>query len=145
MKLNQPRPILRWPGGKGRLLPKILPRIPPHVCYCEPFAGGLAVQFGKERSDVEVVNDINGDLIALYLNAQRHLPELLRQVESFISSRQLLHLVSVNPGLTEIERAARFLFRNRISFAGNCRSFGVSKTRGGAASFDRPLVRDILT
>jgi site-specific DNA-adenine methylase len=42
------------------MLKKILPLITPHVCYCEPFAGGLAVLMAKERSQVEVVNDING-------------------------------------------------------------------------------------
>lgn len=138
------KPILRWPGGKTRLLKRILPKIKPHVCYCEPFAGGLAVLFAKERSQVEVINDINGDLIALYLNAQRHLPELMRQVESFVSSRELFHLVGKNPGLTEIERAARFLLRNRISFAGNMHSFGVAKTAGGGVGFERQKVKASL-
>lgn len=37
------RPAVRRAGGKGRLLSSILPRIAEHTCYCEPFAGGLAV------------------------------------------------------------------------------------------------------
>lgn len=134
---NRVKPVLRWPGGKTRLLKSILPKIPPHVCYCEPFAGGLAVLLSKERSPVEVINDLNGELVALYLNVQKHLPELLRQMESVITSRQLLHLFTKQPGLTEIERAMRFLIRNRVSFGGNMHSFGVCKTKGGGVAFGR--------
>jgi len=119
MKTEIVKPVLRWPGGKRRLLKKLLPMIPPHICYCEPFIGGGAVLFAKPRSEVEVINDLNGDLVALYLNAQRHLGELLEQVQSFVSSRQIFHMVVQQPGMTEIERAARFLLRSRISFGGN--------------------------
>lgn len=125
-----------------KLLPMIAPM--PHVCYCEPFAGGLAVLMAKERSAVEVVNDINGDLIALYMNLQRHLPELLRHVDSFVSSRQLFHLFTKQPGVTEIERAARFLLRNRISFGGNMHSFAVAKTKRGGACFNRETASELL-
>jgi DNA adenine methylase len=119
------------------MLKKLLPMIPPHVCYCEPFAGGLAMLLAKPRSAVEVVNDLNGDLVALYLNVQKHLPEILRQIETVISSRQLFHLYCAQPGLTEIERATRFLIRNKISFGGNMHSFAVAKTKGGGAAFSR--------
>jgi DNA adenine methylase len=144
MKHEITKPILRWPGGKTRMLKRLLPKITPHVCYCEPFAGGLAVLFAKPRSTVEVVNDINGDLIALYLNAQRHLPELLRQIESFFNSRQLLRLANAQRGFTEIERGARFLLRNRLIFGGSFNGFRVSKTRGGGGGFSREKVKELL-
>ena len=51
------------------MLKQIMPMIPAHTCYCEPFFGGGAVLLAKERSSTEVVNDINGNLVA-YLNAQ---------------------------------------------------------------------------
>lgn len=78
--MNPARPILRWPGGKRRMLKRILPKITPHVCYCETFAGGLAVLLAKERSEVEIVNDLNGTLVALYRNLQYHLPALLAEM-----------------------------------------------------------------
>ena len=84
------KPILRWPGGKSRLLKKLLPLIPEHDCYGEVFGGGLALFGAKPRSPLEIVNDVNGDLIALYLNVQRHLPEMLRQIDLAVSSRELL-------------------------------------------------------
>ena len=136
------KPILRWQGGKTRMLKEILPLIPKHTCYCEPFAGGLAVLLAKERSQVEVVNDINGDLISLYRNVQFHLPALLSEIDFLFSARRNLHDFIAQPGLTELQRAARFLLVNRTSFGGNMNSFGVSKTSGGG--FKRSMVGDLL-
>jgi DNA adenine methylase len=138
------RPILRWPGGKSRMLKHVLPMIPDHVCYCEPFAGGLAVLLAKERSHVEVVNDLNGDLVALYRNLQFHLPAVLSELNWLFSSRQNLKDFNQQPGLTELQRAARFLLVNRTSFGGKMSSFAVAKTEGGGAGFDRVRMGDLL-
>jgi DNA adenine methylase len=143
-RLQPFRPVLRWPGGKSRMLRYLLPLIPKHVCYCEPFAGGLALLLAKPRSDVEIINDLNGDLVALYRSIQYHLPELLRELSFLISSREILAGFIRQPGLTDIQRAARFYYRNRTSFAGTMRSFAVAKTKGGGAGFPQDLNRDLL-
>jgi DNA adenine methylase len=135
---------VRWPGGKSRHLKLILPMIAPHVCYCEPFAGGLAVLLAKERSKVEVVNDINGDLVALYRNLQFHLPAILSEIDWFFASRKNLKDFIAQPGITEIQRAARFLLVNRTSFAGKMANFGIVKTPGGGVAFDRSKVGELL-
>jgi len=126
------------------MLKHIVPLIPAHVCYCEPFAGGLAVLLAKERSKVEVVNDLNGDLVALYRNLQYHLPALLSEINWLFASRQNLHDFIAQPGLTEIQRAARFLLVNRTSFAGKMSSFGIAKTAGGGVGFDRKRMGMLL-
>jgi site-specific DNA-adenine methylase len=51
------KPVFPWPGGKSWAAKYVLPMIPPHECYCEPFAGGLATLPAKEPSTLEVVND----------------------------------------------------------------------------------------
>lgn len=135
--MKRTRPIIRWPGGKSRLLKKLLPKIKPHICYAEHFGGGIALLLAKERSQVEVINDVNGDLIALYRNIQYHLPELLREIDCILGSRKNLFDFMAQPGLTEIQRAARFLARNKTSFGGNMNSFGVSKSGGGGGHFSR--------
>jgi len=135
---SRTKPILLWPGGKSRLLKKLLPLIPEHDCYGEVFGGGLALFGAKPRSPLEIINDLNGDLIALYLNVQRHLPEMLRQINLAISSRELLFKYVAQPGLTDIERAARFLIRNRTSFGGGGDSFAVARSsKGGGAGINR--------
>ena len=139
------RAILKWPGGKRRLLKKLLPMVPEDaVCYCEVFAGSAALLLAKERHPLEVVNDLNGDLVALMRNAHFHLPALLEEMRWFVASRKDFFDYAAQPGLTEIQRAARFLLRNRVSFGGGMKSFGVTKTKGGGVSFDRDDVGDRL-
>ena len=144
MKQAITKPILRWQGGKTRMLKHILPLIPKHVCYCEPFFGGGAVLFAKERASTEVINDLNGNLVALYRNLQFHLPALINELDWLFSSRQNLHDFVAQPGLTELQRAARFLLVNRTSFGGNMNSFGVSKTKGGGVGFRHKPMGELL-
>jgi DNA adenine methylase len=128
-------PVLRWPGGKRRLVPQLLPLLAtPHTLYCEPFAGGLALLLAKDRSGTEVVNDLNGDLVALYRCAQFHLEALIAEFEFTVGSRQNLTEFREQPGLTDLQRAARFLAINRFSFSGNHETFAVSRTTPGISS-----------
>ena len=57
-------------GGKQRLASTIIKLIPDHNLYCEPFCGGAAVFFQKEKSNVEVINDTNKLLINFYRQVQ---------------------------------------------------------------------------
>ena len=60
------QPIIPWIGGKRRLADRIFPLFPRHSCYVEPFAGGAALYFLRSTpAEVEVLNDVNGDLINL--------------------------------------------------------------------------------
>lgn len=54
------------PGGKFRLCKKLVPLIPEHKTFVEGFCGGAQVFFHKKRSDEEVLNDVNPDLIFAY-------------------------------------------------------------------------------
>lgn len=121
------KPILRWPGGKTRLLTSILPLIRPHKLYVEAFGGGLAVFLAKPPSPAEVVNDFNGGLVNLYRHAQFHLEPLLSEIQFPLTSRADLAALIEQPGLTGLQRAARYLLRNRLSFGGGGTSYAVSK------------------
>jgi len=139
------KPVLRWPGGKRRLLKELLPLVPAEAeCYCEVFAGSAALLLAKERHPTEVVNDLSGEIVALMRNAHFHLPALLEEMRWFVASRQDFHDFRAQPGLTEIQRAARFLLRNRASFGGGGHSFGVAKTKGGGVGFDRDEIGERL-
>ncbi|MCG3204818.1 MAG: hypothetical protein KCHDKBKB_01535 [Elusimicrobia bacterium] len=54
------------PGGKFRLCKKLVPMIPEHKTFIEGFCGGAQVFFHKKRSDEEILNDVNPDLIFAY-------------------------------------------------------------------------------
>jgi site-specific DNA-adenine methylase len=57
---------IKWKGGKSHSVKTIVPIIPEHKCYVEPFFGGGWVFFAKEKSKVEVINDINSQLVNFY-------------------------------------------------------------------------------
>lgn len=137
----KPRTLLRWPGNKTRLLPELLPLLDrPHECYAEAFAGALAVFLAKKPSKREIINDINGDIVALYRVAQFHPEELVRELKFVLSARKTVKDFAAQAGLTDVQRAGRLLARNWASFAGGGTSFGVSKTRGASGTIDRAEV-----
>jgi len=126
----QNQPIIPWIGGKRRLAKRILPLFPEHTCYCEPFAGGAAMFFLKHPSSVEVLNDCNNDLIALYRVLQHHLEEFVRQFRWSLVSRQMYEWLKMTPEetLTDIQQAARFYYLQKMAFGGKVsgRTFGVA-------------------
>ncbi|MFZ2280531.1 MAG: DNA adenine methylase [Prosthecobacter sp.] len=121
------KPLIRWPGGKTRLLKLLLPLLRPHTIFVEAFAGGAALTLAKEPSKVEVINDINGELVNLYRHAQFHIDALVAEVEFTLNSRADLEALIEQPGLTGLQQAARYLLRNRLSFGGSGSSFAVTK------------------
>lgn len=115
-------PILAWPGGKRRLAKTLIPIIGsrPHTCYVEAFAGGGSMFFLRQPASVEVLNDINGEVINLYRVIKNHLEEFLRQFKFALASRQLFEWAKETPPevLTDIQRAARYLYIQKLSFGG---------------------------
>ncbi len=87
MKPEMKTPISYY-GGKQQMLRHILPIIPEHNLYCEPFCGGAAVFWGKPPSRVEVINDTNEELINFYRVLQLEFPKLQRMVKATLHSRK---------------------------------------------------------
>lgn len=73
-------------GGKQMMLRHILPKIPEHKAYIEPFFGG-AVFFGKKPSKFEVVNDINQRLITFYKVLKYDFDEIQNLIDETFHSR----------------------------------------------------------
>lgn len=125
-------PLLAWPGGKRRLAKVLLPIINsrPHSCYVEEFVGGGSMFFLRQPAEVEVLNDANTELINLYRVVKNHLEEFIRQFKFALTSRQLFEWAKETPPevLTDIQRAARFLYIQKLSFGGKVtgQTFGIS-------------------
>ena len=112
-------PIIPWIGGKRRLADRIIPQFPPHKCYVEVFAGGAALYFMRPPAEVEVINDVNGELVNLYRVVKNHLEEFVRQFNA-LSSRDVFKWLQQTPPhtLTDIQRAARFFYLQQQAFGG---------------------------
>jgi len=69
-------------GGKQSMLKHILPLIPEHEIYVEPFFGGGAVFFSKEVSKVEIINDYNANVANFYYQLKTNFKELQKMIEA---------------------------------------------------------------
>jgi len=76
-------------GGKQNLITTILPLIPKHKTYIEPFVGGGAIFWSKQPSNVEIINDYNRELINFYECVQNEFVELEKMVRISLHSRSL--------------------------------------------------------
>lgn len=126
-ELPKPRPVVSWAGGKARLVKHLLPLLRPHTGYVEVFGGGLALFLAKAPSRMEVINDVNGDLVKFYRNVKSHHEAVLDELDMVLNSRRDFEDYCAQPGLTEIQRAARWFIRNKLSFAGQGTSFAISR------------------
>jgi DNA adenine methylase len=108
-------------GGKSNSVKKILPLIPEHKTYVEPFFGGGWIYFAKEKSKVEVINDINGDLVNLFEVLRTQYDEFIERYNFVIKSRELFlkyrETIS-DEKLSSLERAFRFFYVNQNAFGG---------------------------
>ena len=82
------KPLLTYYGGKQMLSKLIVSLIPKHNLYCEPFAGGCAIFFAKEPSNLEVINDTNGELINFYKVVKTKFTKLEKEIKATLHSRE---------------------------------------------------------
>jgi len=108
-------------GGKSNSVKTIMPIIPEHKCYVEPFFGGGWIYFSKEKSKVEVINDINGDLVNFYEVLRTQEKEFEDRFKFVIKSRELFleyRKTMSDKSLSSLERAFRFYYINQNAFGG---------------------------
>lgn len=82
------KPPFPYYGGKTRVAGEIASLLPKHTHYIEPFAGALSVLFAKEKSLIETVNDINGDIVNFFRVLRDRQEELERVCALTPHSRQ---------------------------------------------------------
>jgi len=138
MNSNATKPMnspFKWVGGKSRLRKYVVPLLPPHTCYIEPFAGAAWVLFGKVPSAVEVLNDIDKDLITFFRVVREQPEELIASFEWELCSRaEFERLAKLDASkLDDVQRAHRFYYLIMAGWGGelNYPRFQTSITDGG--------------
>lgn len=124
---NIVKPIVKWVGGKRQLLPEIRRRLPSedsYTTYCEPFLGGGAVFFDI-KPEKAIVNDLNEELINLYLVIKNNVEELITDLsrhenipEYFYEIRKLDRDETLFNQMSNIEKASRTLYLNKTCYNG---------------------------
>ena len=125
------RTPISYYGGKTKMLNKIYPMMPKHRIYVEPYFGGGALFFYKQKSFLEVINDVNGNVINFYIMMKSEFDELNNLIDltlydesTFKKAQQIVY----NPhGSSNLERAWAFWFVTNFSFANKI---------GGGIKFD---------
>jgi DNA adenine methylase len=107
--MSAPR-ILHYPGSKWSMAKEIIGHFPPHTTYLEPFFGSGAVFFNKEPSQLETINDIDGDVVNLF-RVIRDRPEELAHMVRWTPYSRAEYYASYEQVEDELERARRFLVR----------------------------------
>lgn len=127
------RPAAAYMGGKKNLARRLVALIDatPHRLYAEPFVGMGGVFLRRRlKPKCEVINDLACDVATFYRVLQRHYEALMDMLKWQLTSRaEFERLVAVDADtLTDLERAARFLYLQRCAFGGRVtgRNFGVS-------------------
>jgi DNA adenine methylase len=134
-----PRPIApthppaAYIGGKRQLAKRLVALInaTTHTTYAEVFVGMGGVFLKRTlQPKAEVINDYSGDVANLFRILQRHYPQFMDTLRFQVTGRrEFERLKASDPStLTDLERAARFLYLQRLAFGGKVagRNFGVS-------------------
>jgi DNA adenine methylase len=129
----KPSPFVKWAGGKAQLLSQLEPFFPAGFeRYVEPFVGGGAVFFhfyrqGRLSGKPSLLIDSLEDLIDCYRAVQNRVEDLIGELQRHEANKhdkEYFYEVRAwdrAPDYAqrdEIERAARFLFLNRICYNG---------------------------
>jgi DNA adenine methylase len=104
--------IIKYPGAKATLAPRLVAGFPPHRCYLEPFFGSGAVLFAKPRARLETVNDLDGRVCALFRALRDRAPDLAEAVFWTPWSREEYRAVGeADRTGDDVEDARRWLVR----------------------------------
>jgi len=159
---TKPKPILKWVGGKTKLLPYIIENLPSHEFkdYYEPFVGGASVIIELLSKDLDCkrqyyISDINKNLINVYDTIQNKLDELILELnnekycnnqENYYINRTRFNIIkSDNVIDNNIEKASLFIYLNKCSFNGIYRENLSGKFNTPFGKMKNPKICDDVT
>jgi len=155
MTLTAVRPVspaAGYIGGKRNLARRICAIIDrvAHDSYAEPFVGMGGIFLRRSRRPAaEAVNDVSGDVATFFRVLQEHYPYFIDMLRFRVASRAEFERLKALPPerLTDLQRAARFLYLQRLAFGGKVegRNFGVDRRAGARFNVTKlePMLADI--
>jgi len=120
------RPFLKWAGNKYRIVDRIRELLPPGNRLIEPFAGSAAVFLNTDYAE-NVVNDLNSDLIHLFITLKTQGQMFVDQCETLFTAdnntAEAYYRLrnEFNETADGFRKASLFLYLNRHGYNGLCR------------------------
>jgi DNA adenine methylase len=144
------KPILKWVGGKSKLVQKIIPYFPRDYrnrVFHEPFMGGGAM-FYEVRPKNGSINDINQNLMTFYRVVRDHPNELINEISNYEYSRECFYInrnrYNNDSKLSDIEKSAIFLYLNKTCYNGMYRVNSKGRFNSAFGRFSDPLRTPII-
>lgn len=111
-------PLLKWPGGKRRLIRFLLPLIPKtYGTYYEPFVGSGALFFALRPSEA-VLSDKNPDLITTYRQVRNNPDAVISYLRRWKNNSEMYYSIRSKMPTNNAARAARLIYLSTLSFNG---------------------------
>lgn len=103
--------IMKYPGSKWSIADWIISYFPQHHSYLEPFLGSGAVLFNKPRSNIETVNDLDGNVVNLFEWIRKDPERLAREIYYTPYARQIYDSAFETVPEDSFDRAVNFYIR----------------------------------
>lgn len=119
-------PFLKWAGGKGKLLPQLLPLLPSDIKerrYFEPFLGGGALFFSLAPSRA-LLSDTNSALVNTYVQVRDSVESLIFTLRRLATTHdsdayyRVRERYNTDESLDAVALAAMFIYLNKTCFNG---------------------------
>lgn len=110
--------VLTRLGNKRRIAHRILPHIPQHELWLEPFFGAGGIYFAKPRAKRNIVNDLDGEVYNLFCVIMDRTAELEEAWYAMPIHEDLWKGWKREVPTDPVWRAVRFLFLSNFGFLG---------------------------
>jgi DNA adenine methylase len=147
------KPFVKWAGGKRFLLPELLKHVPDwplhrlrHIgTYYEPFVGGGAMFFAM-GAGAAVLADTNEELMNAFRVVKEDVETLITELRTplYANTSEAFYAMRANDPKDwhPHERAARFIYLNRVCFNGLYRVNSKGKFNAPFGKYKNPTICD---
>ena len=156
MLVSNIKPFVKWAGGKNGLINSLISFIPKNFnSYFETFVGGGALFFYLKNLNILnskkiYLNDKNTELINAYKQIKINPNKLLEELEILKNNHSKEYFYKIRNldrdfdfySLSEVFRAARFIYLNKTCFNGLCRYNAKGNFNTPMGSYKNPKIYD---
>ncbi len=108
--------IIKYPGSKWSIAEWIISFFPEHHSYLEAFFGSGAVLFNKPRSNIEMVNDLDGNVVNLFEWIKKDPERLAHEIYWTPYARQVYEGAFAAVPEDSLQRAVNFYIRLNMGY-----------------------------